>query len=267
MSDTEIQQRYEAARQWAVEAGKLTLKFFQNDNFTVERKDDQSPVTVADRGAEELLRQRIAGQFPHDSIVGEEFGIAEGTSGYRWILDPIDGTKSFISGVPLYGTMIGVEQDDQCKIGVVYIPGLDEGVYACEGNGCLHVRGTSQPTVARVSDRKLSEGLFVTSEVRTFAKRDAEEAYLKLQQLAYISRSWGDCYGYLLVATGRAELMVDPMLSVWDAAAVKPIIEEAGGAFVDWQGVASIRSGEAIGSNQTVLDETLEILRKFPALP
>ncbi len=259
---TELTEKLQAAVEWAKAAGKLTLTYFQQANYEVERKSDASPVTIADRSAEQLIRQRIAERFSTDGIVGEEFGLTEGTSGWRWILDPIDGTKSFISGVPLYGTMIGLERDGRSWAGVVYIPGLDEGVFAAHGQGCFHFRGEKSPTRAHVSKRaKLSEGLFVTSQVDTFRKRNGWEAFEKLQAAAYVTRTWGDCYGYLLVATGRAEAMVDPMLNVWDAAAVQPIIEESGGTFTDWQGEPTIHAGEAVATNGLVRDEVLAITR------
>lgn len=260
-------EKLQAAVAWSKEAGQLTLQYFQQTNYEVERKGDASPVTIADRSAELLIRDRIAKTFPQDGIIGEEFGTSEGTSGWRWILDPIDGTKSFISGVPLYGTMIGLERDGRSWAGVVYIPGLDEGVYAAHGQGCFQFRGSSAPTRTTVSKRaKLSDGLFVTSQVDTFRKRNAWDAFEKLQAAAYVTRTWGDCYGYLLVATGRAEAMVDPMLNVWDAAAVQPIIEEAGGTFTDWQGEPTIHAGEAIATNGLVREEVLAITRLSPRL-
>lgn len=262
-----LREKLQAAVAWGKEAGQLTLQYFQQTNYEVERKGDASPVTIADRSAELLIRERIAQTFPHDGIIGEEFGTSDGTSGWRWILDPIDGTKSFISGVPLYGTMIGLEREGRSWAGVVYIPGLDEGVYAAHGQGCFHFRGASAPTRVTVSKRaKLADGLFVTSQVDTFRKRNAWEAFEKLQAAAYVTRTWGDCYGYLLVATGRAEAMVDPMLNVWDAAAVQPIIEEAGGTFTDWQGEPTIHAGEAIATNSLVRDEVLAITRLSPRL-
>jgi histidinol-phosphatase len=262
-----LRDKLQAAVTWAKEAGQLTLQYFQQTNYKVERKGDASPVTIADRSAELLIRDRIGKYFPDDGIIGEEFGTSEGKSGWRWILDPIDGTKSFISGVPLYGTMIGLERDGRSWAGVVYIPGLDEGVYAAHGQGCFHFRNSHAPTRTTVSKRaKLSEGLFVTSQIDTFRKRHGWEAFEKLQAAAYVTRTWGDCYGYLLVATGRAEVMVDPMLNVWDAAAVQPIIEEAGGTFTDWQGEPTIHAGEAVATNGLVRDEVLAITRQSPRL-
>jgi histidinol-phosphatase len=258
----EFQSRLSAAVRFAEEAGRLTLDYFQTDQFDVERKSDDSPVTVADRGAEQRLRERIAAEFPSDGIIGEEFGEQAGKGDFRWILDPIDGTKSFISGVPLYGTMVAVEHEGRGVVGAVYIPGLDEMIYAASGLGAWHRRGNQQPVRAQVSSRRcLAEGLFVTSQVDTFEKRGAENVFQQLQKQAYITRTWGDCYGYLLVATGRAEAMVDAMMNGWDAAAVQPIMEEAGGTFTDWNGQATIHGGEGIGSNGFVLEEVLAITR------
>ena len=151
MSD-EIVSRLELAKTIAVEAGQQTLDHFQHDSLEVIRKSDNSPVTIADREAEQLLRQRIAAAFPDDGILGEEFGEEPGSSAYRWILDPIDGTKSFISGVPLFGTLVGVEQENQSEIGVIYVPGLDEGIFAARGHGAWHFRSEVEPTAARVSN-------------------------------------------------------------------------------------------------------------------
>ena len=213
----EVAKRLDLAITAGKEAGRLTLRYFQQDNFEVERKSDASPVTIADRSAEQLLRERIAAAFANDGILGEELGTTAGSSGFTWILDPIDGTKSFISGVPIYGTMVAVEHEGTALAGFVYIPGLNEGVYASAGQGTWHFRGDDQPRRSRVSQKtRLSDGLFVTSQVDTFTKRGAAGAFDALQKAAYITRTWGDCYGYLLVATGRAELMVDPILNVWD---------------------------------------------------
>jgi histidinol-phosphatase len=156
------------ARSIAVEAGKLTLRYFQAAGLQVELKSDASPVTQADREAEQLLRKRILEAFPDDGVLGEEFGESPGKNGVRWILDPIDGTKSFICGVPLYGTMVGVEFDGRCPIGVVYIPGLDEGVFAQTGQGAFHFRGAAEPQRCSVSKTALlSQAAFVTSQAST----------------------------------------------------------------------------------------------------
>jgi histidinol-phosphatase len=262
--DREVSIRLERAVEMARLAGRATLAYFQREELNVERKSDDSPVTVADREAERLMRERIADWFPNDAIVGEELGESTGGSGFRWILDPIDGTKSFISGVPIYSTLVGLERDDVSSLGVIYIPALDEGAYAARGGGAYHFRGAESPRPARVSRRSLADGLFLTSQVDSFAKRGAMEVFERLQSKAYITRTWGDGYGYLLVATGRAEVMVDPLMNVWDAAALLPVLEEAGGTYTDWQGEATIRGGEGIATNGIVLPDVLAITRAFP---
>lgn len=256
----EVQSRLDFARQIALDAGETTLRHFQT-GVEVIRKQDNSPVTIADREAEEVLRDAIQEAYPEDGILGEEYGAKESRSGYRWILDPIDGTKSFITGVPLYGTLVACEVGGESLIGVIAIPALGEMVYAAKGAGAWYQKSNEAPVAARVSDcTKLSDATFVTSEVKTFLERGAGEAYESLEHTAYITRTWGDCYGYLLVATGRAEVMIDPILNLWDAAAIQPILEEAGGSFTDWKGARNIFASEAVGTNTHVLKEVLKHL-------
>ena len=264
MNDQELKDRLEFAVAIAREAGEITLKYFRQKSLVVERKGDDSPVTVADRESEKHLRAKITEVYPDDAILGEEFGEVAGTSGYRWILDPIDGTKSFIHGVPLYGTLVAVEHGGEGVVGVIMIPAFQECVYAAKGLGAWYTRETADPVKARVSDcPRLGEGLFLTSEVICFGEVGREEAYARLQSQARLARTWGDCYGYMLVATGRAEAMIDPYLSLWDAAALQPIIEEAGGSFSDWKGNPTIQSGEAVATNAAIRDEVLAITREY----
>lgn len=266
MSDIpDLSTRLEFAVAIAREAGQLTLSYFRRDDLAVDRKADRSPVTAADRESEQLLRKRIRDRFPEDGIVGEEFGETEGRSGARWILDPIDGTKSFICGVPLYGTLVGMEQEGRGMVGVIYAPALEECAYAARGLGAWYVQRDAAPRPARVSQRRsLADGTFLTSQVDLFEDRGASEAFRRLQSKAYITRTWGDCYGYLLVATGRAEAIVDPEMNLWDAAALQPILEEAGGAYTDWRGAPTIHHGEGVGANPHVLEEVLAVLRDYP---
>jgi histidinol phosphatase-like enzyme (inositol monophosphatase family) len=263
MSD-DLTARLNFARGIAADAGQLTLDFFQQRHLAVERKGDDSPVTQADRQAELLMRERIAAAFPEDGIVGEEHGEIAGSSPFQWILDPIDGTKSFVSGVPLYSVLIGVLYEGQSVIGVIHVPGLEETVYAAKGQGAWWVRRGAEPVAARVSNTSaLSDGVFVTSQVDSFAKYKTAEAYSALEQAAYITRTWGDGYGYLLLATGRVEAMVDPVMNLWDAAAIQPVLEEAGGTFTDWQGNPGVHAGEGVGTNSLVLEEVLAVTRKY----
>ena len=168
-----------------------------------------------------LLREQHRRAFPDDAILGEEFDDKPGTSGFRWILDPIDGTKSFIHGVPLYGTLVAVEYEGESILGVIRIPALDECVYAADGHGAWQVSGTRRRRPARVSRRPpLAEGLFLTSEVDGFDEIGPPRRLPdRLQSAARVRRTWGDGYGYAMVATGRADLMVDPIMAVWDAGA------------------------------------------------
>ncbi len=258
----EIQARYEFAAEISRRAGDLTLQFYRSEDLQIDCKADSTPVTIADRGAEKLLRELIEAKFPDDGIFGEEYPERKGKNEFRWILDPIDGTKAFIHGVPLYGVLIGVELAGESVIGVIHIPALSETVYAAKGLGAKYVWGDRPPRPARVSNtQSLSEALFLTSEVRTFEETKRRSYYDALQSAARLTRTWGDCYGYLLVATGRADLMVDPAMALWDAAALKPILEEAGGTFTDWKGERTIYSGEGVATNGLILDEALELLK------
>ena len=259
-----IARRLDLAIAAARQAGNITLEYFRTDDLVVNLKQDDTPVTIADHKAEEYLRGAIASAFPDDGIFGEEFAQRQGTSGYRWILDPIDGTKSFIHGVPLYGTLLGLEYGGQCVLGVIRIPALDECLYAAEGQGAWYFVGHNKPKSARVSQRKpLAKALFVTSEVISFDRTGRRAVYDRLQAATRLTRTWGDCYGYLMVATGRADLMVDPVMAVWDAAALLPILEEAGGTFTDWQGRTTIYSNEGIATNGLILSEVLEIVKNY----
>lgn len=261
MVEREIEHRLELAVTIAAEAGALTLDYFRRPELAVERKQDDSPVTVADRLAEEHLRRRIAEVFPDDAIHGEEFDDRAGQTGFRWILDPIDGTKSFIHGVPLYATLVAVEQQGRPELGVIRLPALDETLYAAVGQGAWQVRGSGKPQRAHVSlCPRMAEGLFVTSEVANFEEKGIRAVYDRLQAASRLTRTWGDAFGYYLVATGRAELMVDPDMKIWDAGPMLPILSEAGGTFTDWRGRARIDSGNGLATNGRVFDEVIGLL-------
>jgi len=254
--------RMECALRAAREAGQYTLQYFHRQDLAVERKSDDSPVTAADRGAEQLLRQQISDAFPEDGILGEEFPERPGTSGFRWILDPIDGTKSFIHGVPLYGTLIGLEYEAEPVAGVILIPALEECVYGAKGQGAWYQQGHSPRQPAKVSScPRLAEALVVTSEIANFDAIGRWEVFQRLNREARLLRTWGDCYGYLMVATGRAEVAIDPIMNLWDAAALLPILQEAGGTFTDWQGRPTVCSGQGVATNGLLLEEVLTITR------
>lgn len=252
----ELQVAVEAAEH----AGGVTLEWFQA-GLDVERKADGSPVTVADREAERILRERLRDRFPADGVLGEEAGEEIGSSDRRWILDPIDGTRSFIHGVPLYGVMVGLEVGGEVVVGVLHFPALGETVAAARGLGCSW---NGEP--CRVSaEGELGTALVVTSgdggSADPGSGLGARVAGLRrLADRAGTFRTWGDCYGYALVASGRAEAMLDPVVNIWDAAAVRPIIEEAGGVFTDWAGRPSHTSGHVIATNRTLAEDVREIV-------
>ena len=258
----ELTPRLDFALSVAREASELILKYYQTADLAVERKGDASPVTEADRGAELLIRERLAASFPNDAILGEEFPDKTGTTGFRWILDPIDGTKSFIHGVPLFGTLIGVEYNLRCVIGVCRFPALDEVVYAARGSGAWWQIGDREPRRARVSiTTKFEEATFCTTNVTRWQKINRWKELETLLHSVHLARGWGDCFGHMMVATGRAELMIDPAMNPWDAAALLPIVEEAGGHFVDWNGSSTIYSGNGLSVVPGLKDKVLGILR------
>jgi len=264
----ELLERTKFAIEIARQASDVTLEYFQTAAFQVERKSDRSPVTAADKEAEKRIRQAIAERYPTDALLGEEFGAIGGETSFEWIIDPIDGTKSFISGVPLYSTLVGLTYRSAPLLGVIAIPALGEIVVAAHSHGCWYGKATSLGTIplsrCRVSNvNQLEDGLFLTSQVDNFDRRNAQTAYKALEQQAYVSRSWGDGYGYLLVATGRAELMVDPIVNPWDVAAVAPVILEAGGLFTSWSGSVDLRAGHCFASNGLLHPQALEILQPY----
>lgn len=254
MADDSLRDVLDFAMEAAWQAGRLTLRYFQT-GVAVEEKADESPVTVADKGAETLLREMIEARFPNDGIVGEEHADKEGTTGRRWIVDPIDGTKSFVHGVPLYGVLVGVEVDEVPTVGVIHLPALNEMIGAAKGLGAWWNGRRAQ--VSRVSDMS-DATVLMTSLTSTYGKDDAIK---RLCGSAKLVRGWGDCYGYAMVATGRAEVMLDPKMSVWDCAALAPIMEEAGGTFTTWDGTSTIWGEEAVGTNGALFDDVMAMIK------
>ncbi|HEV7281519.1 MAG TPA: histidinol-phosphatase [Pirellulaceae bacterium] len=259
--DADVADRLALARTIAHEAGELTLRRFDDPALSFDRKSDLSPVTVADREAETFLRERIADRFPADTIVGEEFGISEGTSPFTWALDPIDGTKAFITGVPLYTTLVGLLREEAPVAGVIAMPAAGRLAFAQQDGGSWLVVGKHEPRRMQVSRcSSLADARFVTSQVSTFAERGAASAYQTLERQAYVTRTWGDAFGYYLVACGKADLMIDPELNLWDAAAVVPVVTEAGGIFLDWSGKATAHGGDGFACNPALKEDVLAVL-------
>jgi len=253
MPDPVLNDLLEVAIDAAYSAGRRTLAYF-NTRVAVETKADNTPVTCADREAEEMIRKTILKHFPTHSILGEEGGIHEGDKKYRWIVDPIDGTKSFICGVPLYGVLIGIEVNGRPEVGVVYLPALDEMVSAATGLGCKwNGREARVSSVSRLSDAVVS----CTSITTALARSDAFE---KITGKAKVTRGWGDCYGHVLAATGRIEVMFDPRMNPWDAAPFAAIYAEAGGHYTNWKGEETIWGKDGVGTNAALHREVIDIL-------
>ncbi len=237
-------------------AGSFTLGYF-NAGTPHELKADRSPVTAADRGAEERLRKRIGAAFPEHGILGEEFGETVGRGRGRWILDPIDGTVSFICGVPLYAVLVGFEYDGEMVAGVIHLPALGETIWAAKGQGC-YWNGRR----AKVSDtRELAAARLCTCGTKLMYERGRGAAFERVREGCLLDRGWSDAYAYALVATGRAEIVLDPVMSIWDNAACMPCIVEAGGSFTDWNGVATHKAAEAVATNGALLEPVLAAIR------
>jgi histidinol-phosphatase len=248
---------FEFAIETADLAGKLTLGYFQS-GLRPEFKEDDTPVTAADREAEKLIRRRIQERFPDQAIVGEEYGEtqSEGAS-HRWFVDPIDGTRAFVRGVPMYANLIGLEIDGVIVVGVANFPALGELIAAASGLGCWW---NGRPAAVSNTPR-MSEALLVHADAASFEKYGRGAAWKRLKAASGFRAGWSDAYGYLLVATGRADLMLDPIMNSWDCAPFPVIFQEAGGFFGDWQGKVTIHSGEALGANAELLPSILEIIQ------
>jgi histidinol-phosphatase len=255
MTPERVSDLLEFAVEVAWRAGRTAFAHYQS-GIPSETKADDSPVTVADRNAEHVARELIEHRFPQDGIIGEEFGAVREGAARRWILDPIDGTRTFIRGVPLFGCLLALEENHEPIIGVMYFPALEETVYGERGGGAWW-----NGRRARVSDTtELDQALLVTTDIENIHRTGYGAGFLRLNDECGMLRTWGDCYGHALVATGRAEIMLDPIMSVWDAAALKPIIEEAGGRFTSWTGEATHTGGSAVSTNGALADRALQLL-------
>lgn len=240
--------------------GKFTLSMFQTGT-AVDLKSDETPVTAADRGAERLIREMIARYYPNDYILGEEEG-GDNTIPDRWIIDPIDGTKAFISGVPLYSTLLSYEVNFQPIVGICLFPALDEVVYAETGSGAFF---NGRP--CRVSSKSAMTGGVVSfSGPKRLRDKGLLDGVIKLAERAMDERTWNDAYGHALVATGRIEAMIDPGVSLWDMSALDLIVREAGGRASGLGGQSALIPNavgrhDFITTNALVHEEVLAALR------
>ncbi|MDZ7778638.1 MAG: inositol monophosphatase family protein [Gemmatimonadota bacterium] len=254
---TETRELLDFATTLAREAGDLTLHYF---GTVVEHdaKGDGSPVTIADTEAERLIRARVEERYPEHSILGEEYGESNEGARVRWILDPVDATRSFMRGVPLYGVLIGIEVDGEPAVGVAHFPPLRETVAAGKGLGC-----TLNGEPCKVSDvDRIEQSVVCTTDVERILSRPQGPGWRRIQQKAAFSRTWGDCYGHALVATGRIEAQVDPVMASWDAGPFLTIATEAGGRFTTLEGEETLHGGSGVSSNGRIHDYVLEELAK-----
>jgi len=244
--------------------GKHTLQYFRptsNTATAVEFKADKSPVTQADREGELIIRDAILAKFPTHSVLGEEHGTVAGDPDYQWVLDPIDGTKSFIHGVPLYSTLVGLQVKGRPTVGVIYLPATDDIVFAATGLGATWRSATFNDKPAKVSAvDSIDNALLLTSDVMNAV--DRSDAFLTLSRQCKYTRTWGDAYGYYLVATGRAEIMVDPKMNPWDCAAIIPVITEAGGWCSAWNGDVTIDGGDLFACNAKLAKRVQHMLER-----
>jgi histidinol-phosphatase len=254
--NSEWRTRYDLAVESARKAGDLARSYYET-TFAVEHKADKSPVTIADREAETLIRTMVAAAFPNDGFLGEEYGKEPGTSGFRWVIDPIDGTKSFVRHIPLWATLIGLEYQGEQIGGVAYIPVFGMTYRALRGAGAF----VNERKIRVSNVASLADSLICYSSINWFTRAGREKTFIELAGRTARQRGYGDFYGFVLVAEGAAELMVEHGVNPWDIAATKAIIEEAGGAFTDWDGVATIERPDVLASNGRVHAETLGILK------
>lgn len=291
-ASTETAARLDFARHLALEAQALILTHYAPGrgggagSIRFQSKPDGTPVTAADVGAEELIRAHIARAFSQDGILGEECGHEPGRSDFRWVIDPIDGTKSFIHGVPLFGTLLGVQRragpDDPLALdgwrsvaGVARFPALDECVWGsldgesggrsgAEGGGAFHTsRHEHTPRPIRVSSvASLAEAAVSTTSPRAMLTPERRAFYIAMCERCKLSRGWSDCYGHMLVATGQIEVMLEPPMKLWDVCAPEPIIIAAGGRYTGFDGRPTDGSTGAIISNGLVHDEVLAMVRR-----
>lgn len=250
----------QAAAEVAQLAANTAMRWYR-DRVSVETKGDGSPVTIADREAERAARAWLTEHFPNDGLLGEEFASERADARRQWILDPIDGTKAFVRGVPLWGTLVACCEGDTVLAGAACYPVVQELLVAAPGEGCWWNGARAQVSTVH----RLEQATVLITDERFPDHPTRRAPWRSLAAAAGVSRTWGDCYGYLLLATGRADAMIDDRMNPWDSAAVQPIITEAGGVFTDWRGRHTAFGGDVIATNAALADTVRHILIAEPA--
>lgn len=241
----------------ADESAKIILRYFRS-KINIETKNDESPVTIADKHAEEVMRSLIEKEFPEHGILGEEFGVSNESAEYQWILDPIDGTKSFITGTVTFGTLIALLKNGQPILGVINQPVLNEFLIGDNDSAELN----NVQVKVRECD-KIENATLLTTDHLNIEKFQNAKAFENLMRRVKIYRQWGDCYGYYLVATGFADIMIDPIMSVWDTMALIPIIRGAGGEITDYQGNDPVKGNSTVATAGAIHNQVIAILNNF----
>ncbi|WP_326555358.1 histidinol-phosphatase [Micromonospora sp. NBC_01813] len=245
-------------------ADSISMARFRALDLGVESKPDLTPVSDADTAVEKALRATLARTRPRDGVLGEEFGAsvaAAGPGNRQWVIDPIDGTKNFIRGVPIWATLISLMEGDQPVVGLVSAPALGRRWWAAIGHGAYAGRHTAAATPIKVSGvRRLADASFCYSSLTSWEELGRLDAMLDIMRGVWRSRAYGDFYGYMLVAEGAVDAMVEPELSLWDLAALIPIVTEAGGTFTDLAGRAGPGGGSAVASNGKLHSDLLHRL-------
>jgi histidinol-phosphatase len=246
-------------------ADEITRARFQASDLVVETKPDLTPVTEADTAVERTLRDRLAVARPGDAVMGEEFGSSEaGDAGRRWIVDPIDGTKNYVRGIPVWATLVALQEGDEVTVGVVSAPALGRRWWAAKGAGAYMSDGLSDgPRRLRVSGvRALEDAQLCISGFDGWEAAGALDGLLSLARSCWRTRGFGDFWIYMLVAEGVAEIGCEAAVSLWDLAAPQVIVEEAGGTFTDLAGVPTAAGGNALATNGLLHDEALALVRR-----
>lgn len=264
----ELSRRTRLMLDLAQQAGELVIRHFQHPGLVVHSKGAAGPVTIADRQAEQLIRDAISAHFPSDGLLGEEYGTHESTTGWTWVIDPIDGTVSFAAGVPLFGVLIALQHEDaqgrRVRAGVCHLPALGECIWAAEGAGAWWQRAGQATIPARVSTcQDLGSALLCTTGPEYYAQAARQEAYVQITRTAGRVRGWSDCYAFALAATGRIDVAIDPIMHPWDSGPFAVILPEAGGIFSGWTGQPSIHAGDAIACNPRLHQQVLNLVKPW----
>ena len=251
----DLKSRYDAGIELAQKAAKIAMGYYETA-LDIEWKNDESPVTVADRETEKFLRSSLNKYFKQDGFLGEEYDDKPGDSGYRWIIDPIDGTRNFVRGIPIWATLLGLEYKGEMLAGITVAPGLNQTYRALRGEGAY--RNDIKINVSTINTLGASQ-LFYSS-ISWFVKAGMEKEFLALASATEKQRGFGDFYGFVLVAQGAGEIMIEHGVHAWDVASIIPLIEEAGGKFSDWKGNKSIYAPDVLVTNGILHQQILDRL-------